>query len=117
MCCTLQGRKPAGQAVSRPLPCFDVVMLIKKGAFLPTLRKTQRKKIYRAILVFGKKKKIVKVRVCVCARTFCISSINHGSQCREDMNCKFLLMFSCFVRLLDKHVGSEEMRVTLTNKE
>lgn len=115
MCCTLQRRKPAGQAVSRPLPCFDVVMLIKKRSFSANSKKNTEKKIYRAILVFGKKINSKGARVCV--RMFCISSINHGSQCREDRNCKFLLMFSCFVRLLDKHVGSEEMRVMLTNKE
>ncbi len=42
---------------------------------------------------------------------FCIY-IHHGSECREDVNCEFLLMFLCFVRLPDKHTGREGMRVT-----
>lgn len=47
---------------------------------------------------------------------FCIY-IHHGSECREDMNCEFLLMFLCFVRLPDKHIGREGMRVTQREKK
>ena len=45
VCCTLRGRKPAGKAVSRPLPCFDVVMLIKKRSFSANTEQTTRLKI------------------------------------------------------------------------
>ena len=122
VCCTLRGRKPAGKAVSRPLPCFDVVMLIKKRSFSANTEQTTQFKILSYSKEWGRKAMCCKgvcVCMCVCACVcgwvgvcvcmFCIY-IHPGSEWREDVNCEFLLMFLCFVRLPDKHVGRGKER-------